>query len=165
MAEGLTQEQLDTFAAAQNAIPLMQWFGFQLAFPRGEECEIALPRVLPTQRGGMGGTSAINGGVLAALFDFAVGYAATLAPPLRRSATVHLSLNLERPTLGDSARCVARIDRQARTLLFVSAQILDGENNVCARGTGMCALAGEVDVEKYVNGASAATSTLGGVRS
>ena len=152
MAESLTQAQLDRFAAARDLLPTMKYFGFHLAYPQGEVCEVTLAHVLPEQRGGMGGTSAVNGGVLAALFDFAVGYATTLAPPLRRSATVQLSLNLERAVLGDSVRCVARIARQARSLLFVSAEIFDGEDRICARGNGMCALSAEVELEAWING-------------
>ena len=117
MSERLTQAELDTFAAARNQLAVCEYFGFQIAFHLDEsdgDCvEITLDDVKPGQRGGLG-TSAINGGVLAAIFDFAVGYAATLAPPLRKSATVQLSLNLESPVMGDSVRCTARIAKQAR---------------------------------------------------
>jgi acyl-coenzyme A thioesterase PaaI-like protein len=164
MAEKLTQDQLDRYAAAQNELPVLGYFGFQLAFPRGESAEITLPKVRGDQRGGMGGSGAVNGGVLAAMFDFAVGYVATLAPPLRRSATVQLSLHLERAVLGDTVRCTAHIDRQARNLVFVSAAIRDGEGTVCARGNGMCALAGEIDVEQVIEGVSASAQTSGGKR-
>lgn len=161
MADPLTQDQLDRFAAVQCKLPVLEYFGFELAFPRGEVAEITLRRVLDAQRGGMGGTGAVNGGVLSAIFDFAVGYVAMLAPPVRRSATVQLSLHLERAVTGDLVRCTARIERQARNLLFASAAITDGAGTVCARGNGMCALAGEVDIEQWITGTSASAQAPG----
>ncbi len=151
----LTQQQLDTFAAARNSLPVCDFFGFKIAFhldeSEGDCVEITLDDVKPGQRGGLG-TSAVNGGVLAAIFDFAVGYAATLAPPLRKSATVQLSLNLESAVLGNLVRCTARIVKQARNILFVSAEIADETGKICARGTGMCALGPEVALEEWTRG-------------
>ena len=158
MSERLTQAQLDAFAKARNALPTCQYFGFKVAFPDGDRVEVTLDDVKPGQRGGLG-TSAVNGGVLAAMFDFAIGYAATLSGPLRRSATVQLSLNLERPVLGDFVKCTARIERVARSMLFASAQISDGEGKVCARGTGLCALGGEVDLALWTGARSGGEGT------
>ena len=90
---------------------------------------VELPEVRAEHRGGLG-TAAVNGLVLAGLFDLAVGSTVVLLDPRRRSATVQLSMSFERAVFGSSARCEAWIDRAGQRTLFASARILDAEGQV-----------------------------------
>jgi uncharacterized protein (TIGR00369 family) len=94
----------------------------------------------PNTRGGLG-TAAVNGGVLAALFDLVTGCTALLVDARRRSATVQLSMRFERPVFGDSVRAEARIDSLGRRTLFASARILGEKGQPCAHCQAVVAVA------------------------
>jgi uncharacterized protein (TIGR00369 family) len=134
-----TQEQLDRYAEHFNQSQTMRLLGLRLSFPQGEKVVITLPEVRPEHRGGLG-TTAINGGVLATMFDYSIGCAAALLDPTRRAATMQLSMSFERPVLGDSARAEATIDSAGTSSLFASARILDARGQVCARCQGVVKL-------------------------
>ena len=146
--EPLTADQLTTLAQAWNASAIVAHLGFSIAYEEASRVVVTLSPVRPEHRGGLG-TDAINGGVLAGMFDFAVGCTSALAPPLRRSATISLSITFERGVRGDSARCEAWVERAARTLVFVSSRILDGEGTVCARCNGIVSLGPELSLEDW----------------
>ena len=144
----MTREELDSFAAAWTASGPMRYLNFRMSFPGGDRVMIELPEVLAAQRGGKG-TDAINGGILAAMFDFAIGATALLAPPLRRNATVHLSIDYQRAVRGKSARCIAKLDRATRALAFASAEILDEHGASCSRATGLVSLGDPIDLATW----------------
>jgi len=146
----MTQQELDSFAAAWNRSEVLRYLGIELSFPDAALCLVRLPVVRAEQRGGKG-SDAINGGVLAALFDFAIGGTAMLAPPLRRNATAQLNLNYQRAVRGSSARCVARIDRTTKHLLFSSAELFDEHDQVCAKATGLVSLGEPISLEAWSN--------------
>ncbi|HEX8825364.1 MAG TPA: PaaI family thioesterase [Archangium sp.] len=134
-----TQEQLDLYAEHFTQSQTMRLLGARLSFPQGEKVVITLPEVRPEHRGGLG-TSAINGGVIAALFDYAIGCTAALKDPTRRAATMQLSMSFERPVLGDVARAEATIDSVGTSTLFASARMYDAQGQVCARCQGVVKL-------------------------
>ena len=72
--------------------------GMRVAF-QPDRVVVELPEVRPEHLGGLG-TSAVNGMVLAGLFDLAVGSTVVLVDPRRRSATVQLSMSFERAVFG-----------------------------------------------------------------
>jgi acyl-coenzyme A thioesterase PaaI-like protein len=143
-----SQAELDHYAASLNQAPFMQHFGFRISYPNGDRVVVTLDEVLPAHRGGMG-TDAVNGGVLAAMFDYALGNTAMLAPPLRRNATVQLSMTFERAARGTSLRCEAQIDRAASRMLFSSAKITDSDGTVCARATAIVHMGKEASVQDW----------------
>jgi acyl-coenzyme A thioesterase PaaI-like protein len=147
----LTQDELDTFGKGWSEGPVFHWFGFTLSYPNGDRSRITLPKVQHHHRGGLG-TDAINGAVLAAMFDFAIGCTSLLATPLRKNATVQLSMAFERPVRGDSARCEAKIERATSNMLFVTAQMLDGADVICSRATGIVSLGPAVRMEDWMTG-------------
>lgn len=134
-----TQEQLDRYADQFNQSQTMRFFGARLSFPQGQKVVITLPEVRPEHRGGLG-AAAINGGVLAALFDYAIGCTPALKDPTRRAATMQLSMSFERPVLGDSVRAEATIDSAGTSTLFASARMYDARGQVCARCQGVVKL-------------------------
>lgn len=154
----LSQSDLDAYATAFNAGPMMTYFGMRLGFrrvdaglvyddPLAGRAIVELPVVGPAHRGGLG-TRAINGGVLSAMFDFGLGSTSMFAMPLRRSATVQLSISFLRATEGESARCEAWIDRVASSLVFTTGIIYDARGMECARATGVVALGKEQPIDE-----------------
>ncbi|HEY0250533.1 MAG TPA: PaaI family thioesterase [Kofleriaceae bacterium] len=124
MTEAPNKADLDDFARGWNQSDTLKYLGFEMVFPDTASVEVRLPKVSGPQRGGKG-TDAINGGILAALYDFALGATSLLLLPTRRSATVQLSMSFEKAVRGNSARCVARMDRATKHLIFAAAELYD----------------------------------------
>jgi len=135
-----TQEQLDRYAEQFSQSPPMRHLGVRLAFHEGRKVVATLPELLPHHRGGLGSASAINGAVLAGLFDLVLGCTPALLDPTRRCATLQLSMSFQRPVTGASMRAEAEIDSYGKNTLFASARILDEQGNVCARAQGVVRL-------------------------
>jgi uncharacterized protein (TIGR00369 family) len=134
-----TQEQLDRYAEQFNRSQTMRFFGAQLSFPQGEKVVVSLPEVRSEHRGGLG-TAALNGGIISALFDYAIGCTPALLDPTRRAATMQLSMSFERPVRGDSVRVEATLDTVGTSTVFASARMYDAQGQVCARCQGVVKL-------------------------
>jgi acyl-coenzyme A thioesterase PaaI-like protein len=133
-------ESLQTLARTWNDAPPMRQIGVRLDFTRVDRVRAVIDPVQPYHRGGMG-TDAINGAVLAGLFDLAIGTVGWLTRPETRSATVSLAMTFLRPTRGDRIAVEARLLRGGMNLIFAAAEIFDGEKQVTARCDGTCAVA------------------------
>lgn len=131
-----TPEQLARYAQLFNESLTVKYFGARVGFPGGNKVEIRIDQIRPEQRGGLG-TSAVNGGVLAALFDFAIGITPALIDPTRRTATMQLSMSFEKPVQGDSLRVESQVSSAGRSILFATAKIFDSQENECARCQGV----------------------------
>lgn len=143
-----TLETLGTLAEVWNAGPPMKHFGARLEFTRIDRVRAVIDPVQPFHRGGMG-TDAVNGVVLAGLFDLVIGTVGWLARPEARSATVNLAMAFLRPTRGDRVVAEARLVRSGLNLIFAAAEITDGAGEVTARCDGTCAVAhGKTDSEQ-----------------
>lgn len=127
---------LERYSSNFNQSEILTGLGAQIAFPSTELAHAILDPVLSWHRGGLG-TRAVNGGILSALFDLAIGITGALHDPRRRSATVQLSTYFERPVLGDRVVVEARIERAGKVMLFSQAVIKDEEGVVCARCHGI----------------------------
>lgn len=139
---------LNDFARGWNETETLRYLGFVLGFPDTQTVEVRLPKVIGAQRGGKG-SDAINGGVLAALYDFALGSTSLLLAPLRRSATVQLSMSFEKAVRGNSARCIAKMDRATKHLIFATAELFDEAGTMCSRGTGVISLGTPVSIAEW----------------
>jgi len=135
----LSDEQYVELAKVWNAGPICQYFGFDVSFVKGEKVVVDLRDIHAGKRGGKG-VSAVNGAVLSAMFDFAIGCTPLIAAPDRISATVQLSIQFMRGTLGNVARCESRVDRLTSTMVFANAVVFDENGVPCARCTGISAL-------------------------
>lgn len=135
-----SQEQLDRYAALFNQSPPMRYLGVRVSFPEGRKVVVSLPEVRPEHRGGLGSASAINGGIIAAIFDLVLGCTPALLDPTKRCATLQLSMSFQRPLTGDSVRAEAEIDSHGKNTLFASACIKDAQGTVCARAQGVVRL-------------------------
>ncbi|MBI3181832.1 MAG: PaaI family thioesterase [Myxococcales bacterium] len=130
-----TPDQLRRYAEHFNRSASLKFMGVKLSFPTSEQVQVDL-EIRPEHRGGMG-TEAVNGGVLAAMFDLAIGCTPALVEPTRRSATIQLSMSFLKPVRGDRLRAIARIDRAGAGVLFSSATLFDAHGEVCARCQGV----------------------------
>jgi uncharacterized protein (TIGR00369 family) len=99
------------------------------------------------QRGG-GGTSALNGGVIAYMFDGALGAAvASLAVqtygdgandiPGYAESTISLTINYVKPALGNSFEAHGTAIRTGRTVAFAEGKLYDSEGEICATASGV----------------------------
>lgn len=134
-----TAAQLARYAEAFNQSATLGHFGMKVRFPDPETVEVVLDPVRPDQRGGLG-SDAVNGGVLAAMFDLVIGCAPALVDPSRRSATVQLSLNFMSAVRGDRVTARAHVTRAGEKLVFAAATLFDGEGTECATATGLSRL-------------------------
>ena len=135
-----TVESLRALGELWNASPAMRHFGARLEFTRVDRVRAVIDPILPVHRGGLG-TEAVNGVVLAGLFDLVIGTVGWLTRPDTRSATVNLSMSFFRPTRGDRLTAEARMIRAGLNLVFAAAEIYDAEGRVTARCDGTCAIA------------------------
>jgi uncharacterized protein (TIGR00369 family) len=133
-------ESLRALADLWNASASMRHFGARLEFTRVDRVRAVIDPVRDIHRGGMG-TEAVNGVVLAGLFDLVIGTVGWLTRPDTRSATVNLAMSFFRPTRGDRVVAEARLIRAGLNLIFAAAEIFDGEDRVSARCDGTCAIA------------------------
>jgi acyl-coenzyme A thioesterase PaaI-like protein len=147
-----TLDSLHKLAAAWNASPPMQRLGARLDFRRVDRVRAVLDPVEPYHRGGMG-TDAVNGAVLAGLFDLAIGTVGWLTRPDTRSATVSLAMMFFKPTRGDRVCVEARLLRSGMNLTFAAAEIFDGDGQVTARCDGTVAVAhGRYGTDDFFDG-------------
>ena len=138
----VTADALARYAGAFNESQTLKHFGVKVRFPDLETCEVVLDPIRPEQRGGLG-SDAVNGGVLSAIFDLVIGCTPALVDPLRRSATVQLSINFMDAVRGSKVLARSRITRGGNTLVFASAEIFDEQGRVCATATGMSRLSSQ----------------------
>jgi uncharacterized protein (TIGR00369 family) len=128
-------EQLARYADDFNQSQALKLFGTRISFPTTERVRIEIDPLRTEHLGGMG-SDVVNGGVLSAAFDLAIGCTGALVNPQLRNATTQLSLFFERPLRGRVLRAEAWINSHGKVLLFSSAEITDDAGRVCARGTG-----------------------------
>ena len=88
------------------------------------------------QLGGLG-ADAVNGGVLAAIFDLVIGSTPALIDPTRRTATMQLSMSFMKPVRGKRFHAEAWVDSAGGSTLFSSAVIKDEHGGICARCQGV----------------------------
>lgn len=131
-----TQEQLDRYAEQFSQSQTLRYLGVRLSFPEGRKAVITMPEVRPEHLGGLG-TTAVNGAIISALFDLAIGCTPALVDPTRRCATLQISVSFQRPLVGKSIEAEAEIDSHGKSTLFASARIRDDQGNVCARAQGV----------------------------
>jgi uncharacterized protein (TIGR00369 family) len=135
-----TLESLQALAKAWNDSPPMRQLGARLEFERVDRVRAVIDPVMPYHRGGMG-TDAVNGPVLAGLFDLVIGTVGWLSRPDTRSATVSLAMTFLRPTRGERIVAEARLLRAGTNLTFAAAEIFDEQGEVTARCDGTVAVA------------------------
>lgn len=134
-----TLEMLKRYADTFNGSTALKAFGVRLEFPDLERVHVVMDPIKPEHLGGLG-TSAVNGGVLAAAFDLAIGCTPALVDPTRRNATMQLSMSFLRPVTGTRFHVESRIDRSGSDTLFATARLFDAKGDLCSTGSGLVKL-------------------------
>lgn len=133
--------QLAELEAMWNAHPGMKHMGARLDLSTPGLVRAYLDPVLPEHRGGLG-TEAVNGAVIAGMFDLVIGlsgYAHTLG---RRAGLAQLNIQFMRPVEGDRFQVIGWPTRVGHNLVFASAELRDQQGAVCARCDGIVAVSG-----------------------
>lgn len=139
-AEPVTLAALGAYAKRWNEHPSLRAFGVRIDFPDTTRLRLEVAHVPRDMRGGLGDDAVVNGGVLSALCDLAIGCTAGLVDPERNSATVQLSIRFEQPLRGERILAEARVDRATRRMIFSSAEISDAAGRVSVRCQGIVTL-------------------------
>jgi uncharacterized protein (TIGR00369 family) len=138
---------------AEANLPIEQYGGFfeaqKLTIEHTAPGEAVVRLVGPRddQRGG-GGTAALNGGVIAYMFDGVLGAAATSLAMQRlgidannpgdfETATISLTINYVQPALGDDFAAKGAAVRTGRTIAFAEGKLYDERGEVCATASGV----------------------------
>jgi uncharacterized protein (TIGR00369 family) len=118
--------------------PFFRWAGIRVVRAVDGEAEIEL-EVEDHHRGG-GGTEAINGGIVAYMFDAAMGLAArsTWDDGVRGQVTVTMTVQyLTMLRAEQKVRAVGRAVHRGGTTVFTEAWVTDEAGTVAARATGI----------------------------
>jgi uncharacterized protein (TIGR00369 family) len=132
----LSEGQLARFEKEWNAHPGMRHMGVQLDFSTPGVVRATVDPIRDFHRGGLG-TDAVNGAVIAGVFDLAIGFSAYLHTGGARVGVVQLSMQYLHPVRGDRLEAVGRVVRAGKTLVFATAELKDQGGRVCARCDGM----------------------------
>jgi len=125
--------------ARMNGMPAMALMGAELNLEDPAIVRLTLASVGVQHQGGLG-TRAVNGAVIAALFDAALGFAGTLQFPGQRAGTVELSIKLMRPAFEAPLEVLGAAVRRTAHLVFTEAE-LHADGRLCASATGIVAVA------------------------
>jgi acyl-coenzyme A thioesterase PaaI-like protein len=129
----------EAWADQFNALPAMRAMDASLDLSDPAVVRVHLSEVRPHHQGGMG-SAAVNGAVIAGLFDAALGVAGVLQFPGRRAGTVELSVKFMRPTRGASVDAYAITLKRAEGLAFLEGELWS-EGKLCAMATGIVSTA------------------------
>lgn len=133
----------EKWAAGFNRLAAMRHFGATLDLGDDKVVRVMLPKVEDHHRGGLG-TSAVNGAVIAGMFDCALGVAGVMQFPGQRTGTVELSIKLLRPVIGDTLEFYGVAIKSSQAIAFAESELFSG-GRLCALATGMVAVASDRD--------------------
>jgi acyl-coenzyme A thioesterase PaaI-like protein len=108
-------------------------FSVSLVDPQQPRCSIK--KHADFQLGGVG-QDFVNGGVIAAMFDFVIGLTALRFASLGNFATTNVNISLIRPVKQSGAYATAKCNRQIGRRLLVESVLFDGEDNPCCHANG-----------------------------
>jgi acyl-CoA thioesterase len=125
----LPAERLERIERAIEAVPYARLLGIELEKVALGEATLTLAiRPELSQNHGV-----VHGGAIASLIDTATAVAIlTLLEPDERVTTVDLTISYLRPALEGQLRATARVLRQGRRLLTVSAEVTDTSGTLLA---------------------------------
>ena len=137
----LSSSEIQAFEVEWNKHPGMRHMGARLDLSAPGLVRTIVDPIRPEHRGGLG-TEAVNGAVIAGLFDLVIGLSGYLQTAGRRAGVAQLSIQFLRPVLGDRFEVIGRPVRAGKTLVFATAELIDERGAACARCDGIVAVAG-----------------------
>ncbi|WP_026998969.1 PaaI family thioesterase [Eisenibacter elegans] len=123
--------------ARWNEYPFYKWAGLRIIEAHEGRATIAL-QVQDHHRGG-GGTQAINGGIMAYLFDGLLGAAVVSVWDEGVIGQVTTSLNVQYISMlqaTDEVLGKAQVIKKGKRVVFVDGEIYDAQGQLCARCQG-----------------------------
>jgi len=78
----------------------------------------------------------VNGGIILAVMDLAIGLAVMSVNHGIDQLTTELKVNFLEPLKNGPFSCIAKVIRIGRTLAIGEAEIYDNDNKLCAKGIG-----------------------------
>lgn len=136
-----TLEQLSQLEAMWNAHPGMQHMGWRVDLSTPGLVRAFIDPVLPHHRGGLG-TDAVNGAVIAGMFDLVIGLSGYMHTIGRRAGVAQIHVHYLRPVEGDRFEVTGWPTRVGRSLVFASGELRDQRGTVCAKCDGIVAISG-----------------------
>jgi uncharacterized protein (TIGR00369 family) len=144
----LPQHVIDAFWQRWGNNTFMRAQGLQLDIVGAGEAVVRLPRVTAAQRGGGGSDTVLNGGVIAYMFDGALGCAIASSllarPDIRgvdpqslRQSTINLDITYIDAASGDHFEACGRVMRASRNVAFAEGELLDAQGRTCATAKGI----------------------------
>lgn len=129
-----------------NTHPGMRHMGARVDLSTPGQVRAVIDPIRPEHRGGLG-TEAVNGAVIAGMFDLVVGLAGYLHTLGRRAGVAQLNIQFLRPVQGDRFEVLGRPVRVGANLVFAAAELIDQQGAVCARCDGIVAISGKAHAE------------------
>lgn len=118
-----------------NNLDMMKYYGIHLDLSDLSRIIFSIPVVKSHHRGGIG-SEAVNGGVIAAICDFAIGIAGSFQLPDGKKATIDLHVKYLKALFGDSVRAVSSVERVRSRMVTVAVEVLNDQNEICATAVG-----------------------------
>jgi acyl-coenzyme A thioesterase PaaI-like protein len=135
----LADAQRRQLAARMNGLASMRLIGARIDLEDPQVVRLGRAEVAEHHLGGLG-TRAVNGAVIAGLFDAALGMAGTLQFGGQRAGTVELSIKLLRPAFEAPLEVLAIALKHSPQLAFTEAELY-AEGRLCAVASGIVAVA------------------------
>lgn len=145
-ADGLSAAQRAELEARWNSHPGMQHLGARVDLSTPGLVRATIDPIQPYHRGGLG-TEAVNGAVIAGMFDLVIGLAGYLHTLGRRAGVAELSIHFLRPVEGDRFQVTGWPTRVGHNLVFARAELRDQRGVVCAESSGVVAVSGRAHGE------------------
>ena len=141
-------DRIAAYKKSWNDNPFLKAQGLEVEETGVGRAIVRLPKALPTQRGGGGSDTVINGGVISYMFDGALGWAiisslldmpeaADIDPFELRQFTINLDITFLNAAMGDSFEARGNVVRISRTTAFAEGEFLDANGTVCATAKGI----------------------------
>lgn len=126
------------WADRMNRMPAMRLLGAVLDLSDPALVALRLSSVDEHHMGGLG-TRAVNGAIIAGMFDGALGVAGVLQFAGRRAGTVELSIKLMRPAFEAPLEAYALCIKRTPHLAFTEAELYS-DGRLCAAASGIVAV-------------------------
>jgi acyl-coenzyme A thioesterase PaaI-like protein len=144
--DGLSPAQRAELEERWNSHPGMQHLGARVDLSTPGLVRASIDPIQPYHRGGLG-TEAVNGAVIAGMFDLVIGLAGYLHTLGRRAGVAQLTVHFLRPVEGDRFQVTGWPTRVGHNLIFARAELRDQRGVVCAEASGVVAVSGRAHAE------------------
>lgn len=144
----IPQHVIDAFWQRWGNNLFMRAQGLEVDIVGVGEAVVRLPQVMATQRGGGGSDTVLNGGVIAYMFDGALGCAIAssllarpemrgIDPQRLRQSTINLDISYVDAASGDHFQARGKVVRASRNIAFAEGELLDAQGRTCATAKGI----------------------------